>query len=259
MVLYSMEEGVDAPAWVAGSEMIIKLGDSSVTIQSPDRLPHKEVVLSHMHDMFARLPAVEDATRRELGITFGSLEIHSTETAYSGDCSSANFQASLGASSSCCGVLPGGGAGGWAIAKKPNNSGLSVRGLWSYACKNSDTSPCINGGPEFDHKCYFGPCGAHNYNQYQNDLQPNNSSAIVYFGCRQNGSGGCQYPETCYGDSNGSTTGGGYEGTPDGVDPYGGGPGYCNIGYPCTLVLFPANGVGASCPYSNCDANGNPY
>ena len=49
----------------------------------------------------------------------------------------------------------------------------------------------------------------------------------------------------CYGDSNGSTTGGGYE------NP-------CNVGYPCTTILGSGYSVGASCPYNHCDANGNP-
>jgi len=235
MVRYNNESLDDAI--VAGNELTLAVGEAKMTFVSPNRDPHKEIVSLAVLERFAHLSAVARALEDEAGITTGGLPtrpLDGTESSYSysSTCDSNNFPSRLGGNSNCCWNTYSVGSGGYTIHKKPDGSGLALRGLY-YACTNPDGTRCYAGDA-----CWYGPCGGHPYTL----ASPNNSSGFAYIGhSDQYG-----YPMNCYGDSNGGSPGGGYE-NPMGVGGAGG-----------MLILGTGYPVGASCPYNHCDANGNP-
>ena len=236
MVNYNNEPGVTNEVITAGNEMTITVGEQSMTFISPDRRAHAEMIPAPVLEKFAKLAPIAAALKEEAGITPSGLASRTladgTEASYSysGDCDPNNFPSRLGGNSQCCWDTYSPGVGGYALHRRPDNTGLSVRGLY-YACTNADGSRCYAGDA-----CWYGPCGGHNYALGS----INDSNAIAYLGH----SDVYGYPMNCYADSNGWATGGYYE------NP-------TNIANNM-LILFAGDPVGASCPYNHCDANGNP-
>jgi len=138
-----------------GTELYISVGDTNVTLVTPDLYPHPYAGTFEGADTFVHLHAVAAELVREAGISM-PVEEAPDETAYATFAVTcpASYMKTTPLAKSCC-YDPASSAGGSTFHISPTNLIYTrARNPHGTGCKASDgTSSCVGDA------CFFGPCG----------------------------------------------------------------------------------------------------